>query len=233
MTARAAETGIAAALHLDRVEIWPIGHMIVGITFASDRIAGFEIDEAVRPSADRLQIRRRVARISPLVALEQVLGDDHAVGASRPERRRLREVNPHGERIDLFDEGGVLIAADRRGRGLRVGRVFPIEHDVLGGERLAVVPFDALLQFPGHRHAVGGDSAIFDIRDLGGEHRHQISVGIPGGQRFIKDARALLVLAAGGKMRIEQGRSLPEQHAQCPAAPGPDRLVCGADRGLG
>ena len=43
-------------------------------------------------------------------------------------------------------------------------------------------------------------------RDLGGEHRHQIAVGVPAGERLVEDARAFLVLGADGEVRVEQRR---------------------------
>jgi len=69
--------------------------------------------------------------------------DDHAGAGERirPERRRLVEPDANRERVDLFDRN-ILVGADRRGGGLRIGSVFPIEHDIIGGKWLAVVPLD-------------------------------------------------------------------------------------------
>src|SRR6266545_3258798 len=53
--------GVAAALHLDRVEERPIGDVIVRVDLAADGVAGLEVDEAIRPGADRFEIRRRLA----------------------------------------------------------------------------------------------------------------------------------------------------------------------------
>ena len=61
--------GVAAALHLDRVEIRPVGDMIGGIALASDHVARFELDKPVRAGADRLQVCRRIARIGALVGV--------------------------------------------------------------------------------------------------------------------------------------------------------------------
>ena len=47
------------------------------------------------------------------------------------------------------------VGAARRGGGRRIGGVFPVEDDVVGGEGLAVVPFHAALELPGDRGAVG------------------------------------------------------------------------------
>src|SRR5215470_16952797 len=116
-----------------------------------DEIPRLEIDKPVGAGPDRLQVCRCLARATAAVGLEQMLRDDHSALADkrvRPERRRLCEMYPNSERIDFFDLD-VLIAADRRGRRRRVRGVFPVEYDVVGGERLAIVPLDALLELPG------------------------------------------------------------------------------------
>ncbi len=118
-----------------------------------------------------------------------------------------------------------LVGADRRRRGRRVGGVFPVEHAIIGGEFLPVVPCHALLELPGDRHAVLGQAAVLERRDFRGEHRHQLAVGTPACQRLVEDARAVLVLGADREMRVEQGRRLPPQRLQRPAAAAPGRLV--------
>ena len=45
--------GIAAALHLDRIEIGAVRHVVVGIDLAADQIARLELDELVGAGADR------------------------------------------------------------------------------------------------------------------------------------------------------------------------------------
>jgi hypothetical protein len=95
--------------------------------------------------------------------------------ATRPERRRFREANPHGKCIYLLDLH-ILIAADRRGSGCRVGGVFPIEYDIVGGKGPTVMPLDACFKLPGYGHAVGSHPTVLDVRDLGGEHRDEVPV---------------------------------------------------------
>ena len=161
-----------------------------------------------------------------------MLRDDHAPGADKgigPVRRRLVEQHANGEIVDLFDLD-VLVAADGDGGGLRCPRIFPGEDDVVGGERLAVMPFDAAFQLPDHRAAVLGQPAIVLARNLGGQHRNQIAVAVPARQRLVKDPRAFLVLGSDGEMRVEQGDRLPIQQLQHAAAAGLGRLV--RDRGL-
>src|SRR5215469_11707178 len=88
---------VPTALQLDRVKIRPIGHMVGGIPVAFDQVAGLEIDEPVRAGPHWLEVCRCLARVSPLVGLEQVLGDNQAVRATCPERRRFLEANTHGK----------------------------------------------------------------------------------------------------------------------------------------
>ncbi len=218
---------IAAALHLDRVEIGAVRHVIVRVDLAADDVARLEVDEHVRTGADRREICRRLARAGALVLFEQVLRDDRVARADKrvgPERRRLFEVDLDRQVVD-FGNLDVLIGADRRRRGGRIGGVLPVEHAVIGGKRLAVVPFDARFQFPDDPVDVLVDRAALGIRDLGGEDRHQIAVGVPSRERLVEDARAVLILGADREMRVQQGRALPPQELQCPAAAGFGRRV--------
>ena len=57
---------IAAALHLDGVEIRPVGHVVVRVDLAVHQIAGIERHEHVGAGADRRQVRRRLARFGRL-----------------------------------------------------------------------------------------------------------------------------------------------------------------------
>ena len=70
-------------------------------------------------------------------------------------------------------------------------------------------------------------------RDLSCQHRHQITLGVPGGERLVEDARGVLVLAAGGKMRVQQSGRLPPQDFERPAAATLGRLVDRLLRGDG
>src|SRR5262249_53993944 len=214
--------GVAAALHLDRVEVRPVGHVIGRVQLAADDIAGLEVDELVRARADRLEVGRRLPRLAALERLEHGLGDDHAAVAAeavRPERRRVLEGQLDRVAVELVDPRDVLVRADRGGRGRGIGRVLPVEHDVVGRERFAVVPDDVLLQLPGDRLAVLGHRAVLDRGNFGGENRRQIAVGIEGRQRLIEDPRAVLILGTGREMRIQQRRRLPKEHLHRTAAP--------------
>ena len=148
-------------------------------------------------------------------------GADEGVG---PERRRLLELHADRVVVDL-DDLHVLVAADGHRGGRRIGGVFPVEDAVIGGERMAVVPLHALLELPGDRRAVLGQAAVLDGRDLRGEHRHQVAIGVPPGQRLVEHARAVLVLGADREVRVQQRRALPPQHLERPAAAALGRLV--------
>ena len=112
--------------------------------------------------------------------------------------------------IDLLDLE-VAVNGDAHRRRGNIVDVVQGEHDVVGGEGFAVVPFDAGLELPGDRFAVGGEAAVLDRRDFGRKDRVEIAVHVPARQRLIEQARAVLILGAGGKMRVEQGRRLPPQ----------------------
>src|SRR5215207_4987960 len=218
---------VAAALHLDGVEMRLVRLVIVGVDLAAHHVAGLEVDELVRPGADRLEVRRRVARFVAAVGVEQVLRDEHAAGADEgvgPERRRLFERHLDAVAVELLDLA-ILVAADRRGSDGRVAGVFPVEDAIVGGERLAVVPGHVALELPGHRQAVGREAAVLARRDLGREHGEEVAVRIPAGERLVEDARAVLVLGADRKMRVEQRRALPPEHLEGPAAAALRRLV--------
>jgi len=76
------------------------------------------------------------------------------------------------------------------------------------------VPFDAGLKLPCHRFAIGGQASILDRWNLSGENKGEIAFGVPACERFIEQPRALTVLGANTKMRIEQGGTLPPQKLQ-------------------
>ena len=161
-----------------------------------------------------------------------MLRDDHAADSDEsvgPERRRLGEHDAHCLSVDLLDLD-VLVAADGGcgGRGIR--RVFPVEKHVVGAKRLAVVPLHVLLEFPDDRLAVLRHAAVLHARDFRCEKGNQVAVGVPVRERFVEDARAVLVLGADREVRIEQGRSLPPQQFQGAAAAALCGLVAGGGR---
>ncbi len=212
--------GVPAALHFDRIEERAVWHVVVGVDLAAHHVARLEIDELVRPGANRLQVRRGFARLGADVWSEQVLRNDHPFGGDkgrRPKRRRLLERNQDGVRINFGDRHVLVDAARDRCSG-RIARVLPGENAIVGREWRAVVPFDALLQPPADDLAAFEDAPVLRRRDVGRQDRYQVAVLVPAGQRLVEDARAFLVLGAIGKMRLQQRRALPPQGLQRAAA---------------
>jgi hypothetical protein len=152
---------------------------------------------------------------------------DHAHERIRPVRRGLVELDTHGVAVEL-DRLAVLVAAAGRGAHGRIGGVFPIEDDVVGGEWLAVVEGHALLELPDDRAAVCGR-----LRHFRGEDRDQVAVAIPGGERLVEDAASVLVLGADGEVRVEQRRALPHEQLELAAAATLGGLVAPALLGVG
>jgi len=186
---RASSRGsVPAALHLDRIEIGPVGLVVVRVDHAGDQVARTELLEQVGACADRLEVIRSFAGLRARVRLEQVLGDDHPVLAYEgigPEGHRRLGRDPDGVVVDLFGSHGV-VAADGDGGGRRVADVGPVEYDVVGGERLAVVPLHALLELPGDRLAVLGEAAIGDARQLGSQDRTEFGLRVPCRKGLVK-----------------------------------------------
>ena len=196
------------------------GSMVVGIDLAGHEISGAKITEHVAAGADRLQVRQCLARLGALIGLEQVLRDDHAGHAHEgigPERRGPGEGDANGVAVDLLG-ADVTIAADCYGCGGGIGSIFPIENHVIGGEGLTIVPLNVALQLPHHRLAVGGDTAVLNTRHFRRKDGHEVGVAVPGRERLVEHAAAILVLGADSEMRIQQRRTLPHQQLEGTAA---------------
>ena len=204
--------------------------MVAGVERAADHVARRKVGKLVGTRADRLQVVRRVARFRTTVGIEQMLRDDHAPNSDksiRPERLRLRKIDPHRQGVDgrYLD---VLVRSDGRRGGRRVGGVFPVEHDIGRGEGLAVVPQHVLFQLPSDRLAVLRQAAVGHGRNLCRKHRNKIALPVPACERLIKNARAILVLGARGEVRVEQRRPLPPQHLERSATAALGALVRGS-----
>src|SRR5262249_36946786 len=156
-----------------------------------------------------------------------VLGDDHAPHAHEgigPERGGLGQGNLHGVAVDLLGLD-VLVGGDAVGGGGGVGGVLPVEHHVVGGEGFARLAPPALLELPHHGLAALGQTAVLLGGDLGGEHGGEVPVRVPGGERLVEDARAVLVFGPHGEVGIEEGGALPPQGLEGSASASPGRLV--------
>src|SRR5262249_55555553 len=99
--------------------------------------------------------------------------DDHAERADErigPERSRLCEDHAHGEVVDLLDLD-VLVTADGGGGGVRVLGILVSEDDVVGRERLSVMPFDSPLKLPDDREAILFQAIVLLAWNLGSKRR--------------------------------------------------------------
>ena len=203
------------------------------IDLGPDGVGGLELDDLVGARPDGGEIRRRVAGAGAAVRPEDVPGDDLATETAedaRPERRRRLERHPDGVAVDRLDARHVAVAAEARAARRGVHPVLPVEHDVVGGEGLAVVPGHVPLQPPRDRSPVGGQAAVLEGRDLGGQDRHEVPVAVEGGQRLVEDARGRVVLEAAGEVRVQDGRGVRHQDPELAAAAAPARRRHG--RGL-
>jgi hypothetical protein len=169
------------ALHEDVLDLRG-AHEVVGVGLELAVLVGLVLDELVRPGPDRLR-GRELDRLDLLGigVLEDVLGDD--------ERRRVAQVAEIvgvgvGERqldrvvVDDLDAGrdpvriGDLVDTDDGTPGVlgvlrRVQqRATDGERDIVGRERLTVVPLDAGMQVERPLQAVGAD--VPRIREIGG-----------------------------------------------------------------
>ena len=134
---------VTSALHLERVEERPVGHVVRRVELGPHDVAGPEVHDAVGAGAHGLQVRRRLPGLGALEILEHVLGHDHAAVAAEgvgPEGLGPAERDLDGVAIDLVDPRDLAIRAHGHGGGARVGHELPREDHVVGTERLAVVP---------------------------------------------------------------------------------------------
>src|SRR5262249_11762957 len=148
----------------DAVEVGPVLFPIIGIAGDLDPLVRLELDEFEWASADRL--RAHVAR-------RYVAGvDRREPGSEQYDKSRLRPPQMKGDLIvavsgDLFEVAVPgLTRIETKFVSRLAGQQVPGAFDVLGGERLAVVPGDALAQW---KSQLG---SILVPRPAGGEIRH-------------------------------------------------------------
>ena len=109
-------------LHLQRVEIGLVRHVIVGVGLRPDHVAGLEVDKFVRAGADGFQVGRCVARLGAREVGKEMLRNEHAARADesiRPERCRLGEEDADRKVVHLFHLD-VFVGSDADGSGRRV-----------------------------------------------------------------------------------------------------------------
>jgi hypothetical protein len=197
--------GVGDELEVDLVEIGPVLHPVFVVADEVDVGAALPLLELERAGADR----RRVHLVRGVVgALVDVRGDDRGGGDLHREHQRAEGLAEHDLHRAVVGGGDALdlVGVDRAPArmDLRQEHV-EREDDVLGRERLAVVPGDALLQVEGVGERVVGDLP------LAGERRLGLEVGRVAQQRLVDVAgdhvgRAVLVQA------LHQHRRLRRHH---------------------
>ncbi len=148
----------------DAVEIGPVLFPVIRVAGDLDRLVGLEFDEFERAGADRFE---------PHIARRHMTGiDRRPARGQQGDEGRLRPLQVEGHLVIVIDAdpfevavpGSTRVDPQLLSRG--AGDHFPGAFDVLGGERLAVVPFDTLAQFEGQRLAVF--VIIPALRQIGG-----------------------------------------------------------------
>ena len=174
--------------------------MVVRVGLVDHVAAGGAGLEQIGAGADRLRIE--AGRVDIGFARQQVVRHDvHAL--PRPDERHIgalqhdldRMVVDHLEAVDQVET-----AARARGNlGVDDGLVG--EFDVLGGEGLAVAPFDVALQVDLPGATVRGNAAILAGRQLGGEVRDELALVVDVPERIEHQG---LGNGVGAAIRIEQ-----------------------------
>jgi hypothetical protein len=179
--------GIAATLQFQRVEERPAGDVVVRGPLGADHVARPELDAPVWPGADGMIVGGHFP--GPAAErTEHVPGEDlPGVGPTEglcPEGGRFPEHDADRVIVELLDSLQVSVPSSHPA----VDRVLPREHDVVGGERAAIVPVDAPLQVPDDRASVGRHLTVLPARNPGRQHWHEARLRIECGQRLVEDA---------------------------------------------
>src|SRR5262245_14093464 len=179
---------VAPAFQFEGVKERPVWHVVGRVQFRTNRVTRLEVHAAVGAGTNRLEVGGRLAGLRAFVGFKEMLGDDGAPAAERvrPEGRGLGEVDLHAVGVEFLDLFDLAVGADARGGGGGVGGELPIEDQVVGGERLAIVPGHALLESPNHRAPVLADAAVPLARNLVSQDWHQVAVRVEGGERLVE-----------------------------------------------
>lgn len=133
-------------LIVDFVEIRPVLQPIVFIAYEMDEGALLPLLEFERACSDRRVVRRIGAEIAALI---DVLGDHRGRGDLHRQEEgteRLFENDLDRQLVDLLDFLDLRIG-DQAPAGMDLAQEFiEGEDDIVGAERLAIMPFDAALQ---------------------------------------------------------------------------------------
>ena len=134
------------------------------------------------------------------------------------------QLKPNREIVELLVTGqGLEVGADRHGLRRRIQKLVKGEHDVVGGERRAVMPAHALPQVEGHGHAVVGHFPA--LRE---PWCRLPSSWVRPGEAFEDELIDLLAPPIQGvELVVQRGRLRAHGDAQDTA---PSRLALGLDR---
>ena len=137
---------------VDAVEIRQPRFPVTRVARDPDRLVLLELDEFEGASADRVLSHLRRRHMAGVYRREAA-GQHHQECRLRAlQMKRHRVVAIGGDPVEIFVQGFARIKAELLFPGLH--HQIPGAQDVLGGERLAVMPFDALTQMEGECGAV-------------------------------------------------------------------------------
>src|SRR6266478_4048134 len=136
----------------DAIKVRPAGFPVIGIAYQLDRLVRLELDKFERPRADWM-LAHVTRRYMAGVDRRKPGGEQGNKGGLRPLQYKRRFVIPvGGDLLEVAVPGLPRIDTQLLAR-LALQQV-PGALDILGGQRLAVVPLDALVQLEGQPGAV-------------------------------------------------------------------------------
>ena len=167
---------------------------VVGIVSEDDPLPTLPVQEFIRPGADGVAGQRGFGEI---LALQQVPGDDAHPPAIQGRGEGLGVGDPEGVVVRGLGLFHLEVVAGVGGGGLGIHHHLVGEEDILGGERGAVVPLDAVAQMEGDGEAVRGDFPGL------GQGAHQVEVAVVLHQAVVNQAVDVAGGAVGGQGRQE------------------------------
>ncbi len=181
---------------------------VVRVGDHAQRFAAVPLLHDERSGADRLAVVRDLVEI--VVLGEQVLRKDgvrrrgHREERVDERREGPREVDDDRVGVRRVDRAHLVVPGPRLHVRVRIHHGVPREHDVVGGERRAVLPLHAPAQMVGDRASVLRDPAVRKRRHLGRQLRDE----------FV--AVAIIEEIAGPEHReVDVELELSEQRVQC------------------
>ncbi|CAA9579473.1 MAG: hypothetical protein AVDCRST_MAG33-3448 [uncultured Thermomicrobiales bacterium] len=202
---------LAAALEVQAGESRLVRIAEVRVGGVDDLVVRREVLEHERAGADGHHVHV-VAGLNPVTRVDVAVG---AVGERDvPVQVRAGVGDLDGQVVDRDALSDDAPDVEVDGVVLWVGDPLPGEDDVVGRERLAVRPGDALLQGEGDGGQVLGQLTVLERRDLGEQVRVERTVREEPHQRLVDDVGGDEVLGATGDVGVELSDGLPEQHLE-------------------